>query len=238
MPEPAAHPVPHPDLGGYVVGCLSAEEADTFDTHLASCAVCRDEVRALAGLPALLEQASPPVAVPAELARRTRAAVEAAAAGDERRRVFTLAALSAVAVLIVLLAAAVIFWPNGSGSGPPPTEFALVGVGGSTATAQAVAVLDEQGGGWVIDLDVSGLAPPPEGSYYECWYVGAGDTRERPNRISAGTFVVGDRGSAALRMTLGARLREYPTMTVSLEPDDGDPAWSGPEVLKGTATAP
>ena len=68
MPD---HPVPHPDLGGYVLGSLSADEAEAFEAHLAACDTCREEVRELAGLPALLEQTAPVVPVPTELAART-----------------------------------------------------------------------------------------------------------------------------------------------------------------------
>ena len=101
-----------------------------------------------------------------------------------------------------------------------------------------VATLDIDRGGWVVDLTVEGLRPSAEGTYYECWYVGAGDSRAAPNRVSAGTFSVGPSGHARLQMTLGARLREYPVMTVSLETDDGEPARSGDDILRGETGTP
>jgi anti-sigma-K factor RskA len=231
MPEPA-HDTPHPELSGYVLGLVTPDEAERFESHLASCPACRAEVGELAGLPALLDQAAPPTAVPPGLAVRTRAAVEDAAAEASRRHVFTVGAVAAAGVLVVLLTAVLLL--RGSDD-RPRTSFALASVAGSGAWGRAVAILDEGAGGWVVELDVGGLAAVPEGSYYECWYVAPGDTPERPDRISAGTFVVGADGRASLRMTLGGRLRDYPTMTVSLEPDDGDPRWTGPEVLTGTA---
>jgi hypothetical protein len=39
-------------------------------------------------------------------------------------------------------------------------------------------------------------------------------------------------------MTLGARLREFPVMTVTLEDDGGNPARSGADILQGEASDP
>ena len=126
-----------------------------------------------------------------------------------------LAALGSVAVLVVLVAAVVIFG-GGNSDGQVRTEFALTGVGAAPAAGHAVAVLDDRAGGWAVDLDVSGLAPPPEGSYYECWYVGPGDTRGRPNRISAGTVRGGARWGGVAAHDDGRPAARVPD-------DDGEP---------------
>ncbi|MGH9177271.1 MAG: anti-sigma factor family protein, partial [Acidimicrobiales bacterium] len=73
MPE---HPVPHPDVAGYVLGVLEPAEAARFGHHLRDCGHCRSEVADLAGMRPLLDSVAPAPAVPPGLAARTMAAVE------------------------------------------------------------------------------------------------------------------------------------------------------------------
>jgi anti-sigma-K factor RskA len=82
MADPGPHSEPHPDVAGYLLGTLEPEEAQRFADHLDSCDACREEVEQLAGLPNLLSDLPPPVAVPAGLEDRTFAAIEAAAAAS------------------------------------------------------------------------------------------------------------------------------------------------------------
>ena len=50
------------DSGVYVLGALPPAERTAFEAHLAGCAVCRDEVADLAGLPGLLGRLDAPAA--------------------------------------------------------------------------------------------------------------------------------------------------------------------------------
>jgi hypothetical protein len=230
MPELAPHP--HPDLGGYVLGALEPAERADFEEHLAGCERCQAEVAELRGLPALLEQAAPPVKVPPSLRERTFAEVERAAAQQRRRRRLRLA-LTAVAACLVLFVAFVGGYAL-SQVGPfadrgRVIEFALAAPEGGPA--RATAKVRQVGDGLAITMEVSGLAPNPPGSVYECWYVGPGDSLERPNRVSAGTFTVGADGRASLRMHSAADLQRYPAMGVTLERDRGNPARRGDKVL-------
>lgn len=230
MPELAPHP--HPDLGGYVLGALEPAERADFEEHLAGCERCQAEVAELRGLPELLEQAAPPVEVPPSLRERTFAAVERAAAQQRRRRRLRLA-LTAVAACLVLVVAFVGGYTL-SRVGPfadrgRVIEFALAAPDGGPA--RATAKVRQVGDGLAITMEVSGLAPTPPGSVYECWYVGPGDSLARPNRVSAGTFTVGADGRASLRMHSAADLQRYPAMGVTLERDRGNPARTGDKVL-------
>ena len=63
----ADHPVPHPDLAGYVLDALDPDASQAFAAHLRDCPVCAEEVAELADLPALLARASPHVDVPIDL---------------------------------------------------------------------------------------------------------------------------------------------------------------------------
>jgi anti-sigma-K factor RskA len=230
MPELAPHP--HPDLGGYVLGALEPAERADFEEHLAGCERCQAEVAELRGLPALLEQATPPVEVPPWLRERTFAAVERAAAHQRRRRRLRLALTAAAACLVLVVAFAGGYTLSQVGPFADRGRviaFALAAPDGGAA--RATAKVRQVGDGLAITMEVSGLAPNPPGSVYECWYVGPGDSLERPNRVSAGTFTVGVDGRASLRMHSAADLQRYPAMGVTLERDRGNPARTGDKVL-------
>jgi anti-sigma-K factor RskA len=227
MPDHVA-PHPHPDLAGYVLGALDPGEAAAFEQHLAGCDACRAEVAELQGLPELLDRAAPPIEVPPGLRERTFAAVERAAAGSSRRGPLLRLAAVAAALLVALVGGVVVSQLGGGGRGQV-IELALAAQPGRTG--QATAELRQQGDGVAIDMEVSGLAPNPPGSVYECWFVGPGDSLERPNRVSAGTFTVGADGRASLRMHSAADLRRFPVMGVTLETDGGRPERTGQKIL-------
>lgn len=242
MPD---HPVPHPDVAGYVLGLLEPAEAARFGHHLRDCGHCRDEVADLAGLRPLLDQVAPAPAVPPGLAARTMAAVERAAVDAEpepgqpapapepepagptvrRRRGVLVGALAAAAVAAVAAGASLAGSGDGGGRRIP-----LVSAGG--AATDTVATLRRADQGITVELVVAGLAAPPAGSFYECWYVGEEDSDARPARLSAGTFTLAGTGPTTVRMTTAADPARYPRIEVTLEPDDGDPRRTGPVVLR------
>jgi anti-sigma-K factor RskA len=231
MPEHVA-PQPHPDLGGYVLGALEPAERAAFEEHLAGCEACQREVAELRGLPELLERAAPAVEVPGDLRDRTFAAVERAAAAERRSRWSRRWALVAVAsVLLVLLVAGGLVLSQAGPFADRGRVIVYTLAAPAGGPARATAKVREVGDGLAVTMEVSGLAPNPPGSVYECWYVGPGDSLERPNRVSAGTFIVGADGRASLEMHSAADLRRYPIMGVTLERDHGDPRRTGDKVL-------
>jgi anti-sigma-K factor RskA len=226
MPDQVA-PHPHPDLAGYVLGALDPGETAAFEQHLAGCDICRAEVEELQGLPELMDRAAPPIEVPPGLRERTFAAVERAAADRRRAPLLRLVAVAA-ALMVALLGGVVVSQLGGGGRGQV-IELALTASPG--VSGRATAELRQVDGGVAIDLEVSGLAPNPPGSVYECWFVGPGDSLERPNRVSAGTFTVGADGRASLRMHSAADLRRFPVMGVTLETDGARPERTGEKIL-------
>ena len=72
----------------------------------------------------------------------------------------------------------------------------------------------------------------PTGEYYELWFVGPGDSPETPNRISAGTFHPNERGRSRVEFTAAVDPAKFPILSVTAEPGDGNPARTGPEVLR------
>jgi anti-sigma-K factor RskA len=225
MPDHVA-PHPHPDLAGYVLGALDPGETAAFEQHLAGCDACRAEVDELQGLPELIDRAAPPIEVPPGLRERTFAAVEQAAGA--RRRAPLLRLVAVAAALVVALLGGVVVSQLGGGGGQV-IELALAAQPG--VSGRATAELRRVDDGVAIDMEVSGLAPNPPGSVYECWFVGPGDTLEQPNRVSAGTFTIGAGGRASLRMHSAADLRRFPVMGVTLETDGGRPERTGEKIL-------
>jgi hypothetical protein len=97
---------------------------------------------------------------------------------------------------------------------------------------QATAEVRKTGIGRVIRFDSDDLPILPKGEYYELWFVGPGDTRSRPNRISAGTFHPDEEGRSHVRFAAAVDPAKYPVLSVTAEPGDGNPQRTGPEVLR------
>jgi anti-sigma-K factor RskA len=221
------HQRPHPDLAGWVLGALDADEAEAFERHLEGCDDCKAEVDELERLPALLSIAAPPVELPGDLEERTIAAVRRAAARRRGRRFAQLGMAAAACVALV----AVLTLGN-FGVQPQTANFALAPVAGGTMRAEAKAVKVDNG--WKVDLTAAGL-PPGE---YNCWYVGPGDQPGLPNRVSAGTFKVEPNGDVRVTMTVGVSPLQFTVMEISQEPPgDGNPAMTGTVVLRGEVRA-
>ena len=239
MPD---HPVPHPDVAGFVLGVLEPDEADAFAQHLRSCDDCRREVTELSSLRVLLDQALPAPSLPEGLADRTLAAVAAEASTrapraiplrPRRRRPRLLPAALAVAGAAAV-ARGLLVAPRQDG--PAGREIALVAADGSPSGT--VARLSREAQGIVVELGVAGLPDAGPGRFYECWYVADADGPARPARVSAGTFAVPASGTTTVRMTTAADRTRYPRIEVTLEPDDGDPRATGPVVLRSPPRPP
>lgn len=87
--------------------------------------------------------------------------------------------------------------------------------------------------GRVITITSTGLPILPGGSFYEVWFVGPDDEPGSPDRISAGTFHPDSRGNTSASFTAAVDPEKYPTLTITSELGDGDPAPSAIEVLRG-----
>lgn len=96
---------------------------------------------------------------------------------------------------------------------------------GDAPEARGVAVLTETGSGLSIELDVEGLDPASDGSYYQAWMVG-----ER-GMIPVGSFHVRGTGDG-ITLWSGVSVDDYPGLTVTLRTVD-DPQATGDPVLSG-----
>jgi hypothetical protein len=145
----------------------------------------------------------------------------AASVRPRRGRRLLYAASVAASILIV---AGVIVETAGSGSA---TAFS----GRLRATsiapgARADADVTRNGAGFRIALDARGLPRLHHDAYYQGWL-----ENSRGGLVSIGTFSSSD---GAIVLWSGVSPKEYRRITVTVEPDDDDPASSGRRVLDGS----
>lgn len=93
--------------------------------------------------------------------------------------------------------------------------------------ASASALIDQGPLGVRIILDVTGLAPSPNGTYYQAW------VRKSPEAgVSAGTFHLRG-GDGEIELWAGVSTDEYPLIAVTLQQEGEGTESSGKVVLKG-----
>jgi hypothetical protein len=106
---------------------------------------------------------------------------------------------------------------------PATTQIAMRGTG-LAPTAEATATLRSAPLGLAVVLDVRGLPASEPGSYYQAWMKGP------RGLVTIGTFHLHE-GPGTVELWSAVALPDYPTITVTREQEDGDPASSGQVVL-------
>jgi anti-sigma-K factor RskA len=159
----------------YVLGALPEDEHQAFRLHLASCAICREEVAALQTVADALPAVAPHVSAPPELKQRLMARVEedlpaeAKRASARRRFVlpsiglrpaFGLAGAAIVVVLVLVLA---------SGGG---TSSSTRVISAQVLAPRASASLRVSGGH--AELNIAGMPQTAPNRVYEVWVKRAG----------------------------------------------------------------
>lgn len=259
MPELHEVPNPHVDLAGYLLDQLEADEAVAFEAHLAQCPQCGSELAGLRAAAHLLGGAAAPYDLPPDLEARTLQAVEVAAASPRAvaepvgsaeprvgpahsarpvaARVRRIQWAAAAAVAAVVLGGAAFVGARLLGGDEPGTvevQAVLVGDNGRIEAAAEVRKVDI---GRIVEFRTDDLPILPTSEFYELWFVGPGDTPERPNRISAGTFHPDEDGRSHVTLTAAVDPAKYPVLVVTAEPGDGNPAPSDVEVLRSDPAA-
>jgi anti-sigma factor RsiW len=224
-----------PLLGAYILGALEPDEAEAVREHLPGCAACSAEHASLAGLPALLDLATP-LAAPDEplspafeealLDRFARDRETAAPAPAPRRR-FRLPRIEwtrpRVAVVSALLAAALTFGTISAFDDDPSQPVASrnyvipLRAAASVPAAgklRAHVALYRVRGGTGVHLWASGLPAGP-GRVYEMLCEGNGWS------ASAGTFRADAKGHVEAKLTTAARVGEYESLRVVYRDDRG-----------------
>ena len=131
------------------------------------------------------------------------------------------AAVIFAAVMVVVVAAAA-----GLFADPEETVVAMSGTELEEG-ARAEAAIGATGSGWWIRLDIDGLPPAPEDAYYEGWM-----WNDSGDGVSIGTFHLRNDAEPVMLWS-GVDPAEYPSIWITLEAEDGDPAASEQVVMRG-----
>jgi anti-sigma-K factor RskA len=173
------------EAGAYVLGAMPSRERDEFEAHMATCAVCREEVDELRPAAEALPMASPPMLAPPELKDRIMAEVEREAAllaqagpradrperaRRERRGLGWLGGWRLAPVAAALLIAGVLV--GTALSGPDSRTYAFEG------QAARLEVEGDQ-----ATLVASDLPAPPRGRVYEVWVMPKGSDTPEPTDV-------------------------------------------------------
>ena len=227
--------------GVYVLGALTATEADSVRRHVATCPDQHAEIVELGGVLPALAAAIEPRPAPASLKRRVMADWRTAHS-QPRGHLLSRWAGWSTAAAVVLIVAVVGVWALGAWSetqrmqqrandmsdaiaamSSPESDVAMLHGMDGTADASGFAAFPSSGGGYVV---IVGLQPPPTGMTYQAWYMGGGHAQ------SAGMASVGDDGY--LLLSDMQPMDGMDTVAVTMEPDGGSPEPTGEPVVMGT----
>jgi anti-sigma-K factor RskA len=223
--------------GAYVLGAMPADERAQFETHLATCTACREEVDDLRPAAEALPMAAPPVLPPRALKDRVMAEVEREAAllasageaadrtpaapasrGPSRRVVswlsWRLAPVAAVLIVAVVLAVS-------SLEGGTDTYTAQVRASGATAH---VEVEDDQ-----ATLVAANLPAPPQGKVYEVWLMPKGSKTPEPTSV-----LFKPNADGAVEAKIPGSMADVQQVIVTDEPPNGAAKPTGNPLLSAT----
>jgi hypothetical protein len=220
-----------PLLGGYVLGALEPDETEAVREHLPGCAACSAEHASLAGLPALLDLATPlaapdePLSPAFEEALLDRFARDRESAAPKRRRIPRIAwTRPRVAVASGLLAAALTFATMTALNNDRPSQPAASRNYVVQLKAGAAAPAGSQVSGRVALYRVKG------GTGVHLWARGLRSGRKHVYEVlcegngwsaSAGTFRADAHGRVEARLTTAARVGEYDSLRVVYRDERG-----------------
>ncbi len=116
---------------------------------------------------------------------------------------------------------------GGTDSGPSTdgTEVALSGTE-NLPDSSGTVVLNAEPSGFEVVLNVEGLPPAPEGTFYEAWLLGA------DGKVSAGTFHVREPQEDII-LWLGVDIDAYDAISVTRQPVVGGSLADGVVMMKG-----
>jgi anti-sigma-K factor RskA len=174
----------HTLAGAYVLDAIEPDERAAFETHLAQCASCRQEVTALRRTAASLGE-TVATAPPPELRTRVRALAERTPqlppsvrdlprARHRARR--TTRWLAAAAAVVALGAGGIAVQQALEDDRPPPVTAAEV-FGSSDARTETIEVRGGQARIGMsrelgrVAVDTSDMPPPPSGRAYQLWVI-------------------------------------------------------------------
>lgn len=215
--------MPHPSDDDLALLALG-ETLPGVAAHVATCVQCTREHDALraAVRTARAAELVPPPPAPEAVWDRIAAELDLPVRRPRRRRLLVGVA-AAVAGLAVLAGVLVAGLPGRRAPVQAAVQVALTPLGSAAGTG-SVRIVDG-GRGREMDISTSGL--PRASGFYEVWLLDPANG----HLVALGSL--DDAGSAHLPVPKGVVMSDYPTVDVSQEPDDGNPAHSGDSVLRG-----
>ena len=183
------------DVAAYALGALDGAEAEAFEQHLRTCAVCPVDLDAFRQVVDDLAISAPPYRAPRELRRRVLGAVEAdtqlRASGRERPRRRWRPGFNGPAVIfaagVSFAAAAVVVGVIALPGRPGNRTFAADVTGSGSASVSLTADHAE--------VDLRHVAAPAKGEIYEIWLQRGNST---PTPAKAPLFSVNRAGDASV----------------------------------------
>jgi hypothetical protein len=166
----------------------------------------------------------PPSGIVESVAAEIGAAHQTSQPAPRRRRLVTVMVAAAVLLVAAFGVAGLIDGPADStaiGSSLVGTELA--------AAARGTASLEETPSGWWIRLELDGLAPAPQGSFYQGW------VWSQDEGISIGTFHLRG-GSDPVILWSGVDIADYPSIWITLQAEGSGPAASELVMMRGEVT--
>jgi anti-sigma-K factor RskA len=214
----------HPDirdlLGPYVMGTLEPHEVREVEDHLQECASCREEARELRLAHERLADLAYNTETPPDLKERV---VSGIPRREARRRLPSwVAAIAAAFCILAVLA--VILTPDLFGG----RVLASADLSPTDRAPDAGGEVSIQGTGenMEVRLEAWGLPPCKREQYYELWLV------EGDDRVSAGSFTVGQSGRVDVEFSAPNFTGSYPKVGMTAE-HDKDPRASDIKMLSG-----
>lgn len=131
-----------------------------------------------------------------------------------------------IAVVLAALLVAVSAAAAGLFSEPDQTVVALTGTE-LEAAARGEAAIRATESGWWIRLELDGLPPAPDDTYYEGWM-----WNDQGHGVSIGTFHLRSAAEPVILWS-GVDPERYPSIWITLEDEDGNPAASDQVVMRG-----
>jgi anti-sigma-K factor RskA len=212
--------------GAYVLGAMAPDERTEFESHMATCPACRQDVDELRPAAEALPMASPPMLPPAALKDRIMAEVEreaellaqAGGAADRpppakpRRRFFAslggwrLAPVAAALLIVGVLLGSQI------GGGTKDVQFNRAGATLKIDGDQATLVADD-------------LPAPPSGRVYEVWVQTGG-------KVHATNALFMPRGDGSAEAAVPGDASKFEKVMVSDEPPGGSEAPTGDVLMQ------